>query len=619
MNPAASNSSIIRLKNLLARFSWEPWLLIAAGALMTNISWLKWPDLVIDFGEQAYIAWRLSEGAVLYKDIVYFYGPLSSYVHALLFKLFGPQLIVLIIFNLILVAVLTILIYRLFLFMGSRLSATVAGLTFLIVFAFAQYLWMGNHNFICSYVYDVTHGIFLCFLAAGQFVKFAKTRQGTKLLLLGLLSGLVLLTKIEVSLAWMIAILAGLFLLFITWNLTLREWRSYSALFCLGLIFPFLMFTFYFAYHMGWNQGLQAMLSPWTYVFSTAIGSLAFYKGVMGTDALGENLALILKYLFSWTLFLVILGILNQALRRPLARSPLLGILAIILFLLGLQTFQTLIPWLELLRPLPFIMLGAAIILTFKFRKRDHDSSDPVPTLVLTVLTIFSTVLLLKIFFKTHVYHYGTALAMPATLIFFKFLIDDLPDKLKEFSGDHLFFKGVIVAGISLFAFNHFLVSAGYYAKKVFPVASGGDTIVSYNPEIAPRALFFQITLDILNKEMKEGETLAAFPTGTLLNYMTRRENTIDSISYNPGTWKLLGEQRVLKNLQATPPTYIAIVYHDFLEFGYRFFGKDFGKDIYRWISEDYASFKLVGKDPVKGEGFGIHLYKLKTASSVQP
>ena len=80
MNPAASNSSIIRLKNLLARFSWEPWLLIAAGALMTNISWLKWPDLVIDFGEQAYIAWRLSEGAALYKDLVCFYGPLSSYV-----------------------------------------------------------------------------------------------------------------------------------------------------------------------------------------------------------------------------------------------------------------------------------------------------------------------------------------------------------------------------------------------------------------------------------------------------------------------------------------------------------------------------------------------------------
>ena len=434
MNLSSSNSSTTRIKNLLVRFSWEPWLLVAAGLLMAHISWLKWPDLVIDFGEQAYIAWRLSEGSVLYRDIVYFYGPLSSYIHAFLFNLFGPQLIVLIIFNLILVAALTLSIYRLFLFMGSRLSATVAGLTFLTVFAFAQYLWMGNHNFICSYVYDVTHGIFLSFLAAGQFVKFAKTRQNAKLVFLGLLSGLVLLTKIEVSLAWTTAVLAGLILLFKTWKCTLREWRNYAALFCFGLVLPFLLFTFYFAYHMGWSQGLQAMFGPWAYVFSTDIGSLAFYKGVMGTDALGENLILILKYFFSWALFLLILGVFNHALRKPAARFPLLGVLAIILFLLALQTFQLLIPWLELLRPLPFIMLGAATVLCFRLWKRNEDSGDLVPNLTLAVLTLFATVLLLKIFFKTHVYHYGTALAIPATLIFFKLLIDDLPEKVKNLS-----------------------------------------------------------------------------------------------------------------------------------------------------------------------------------------
>ncbi|MDH3256622.1 MAG: glycosyltransferase family 39 protein [Nitrospinota bacterium] len=603
------------LKNLFLKYYGELWLLFGAGVVMAHTSWLKWPDLVIDFGEQVYIAWRLSEGAVLYRDIVYFYGPLSSTIHASLFKLFGPQLIVLIIFNLILVAVLTVVIYRLFLLIGSRLSATVAGLTFLIVFAFAQYLWMGNHNFICSYVYDVTHGIFLSFIAAGQFVKFAKTRKTKNLILLGMLSGLVLLTKIEVSLAWVTAVLIGLLLLLKTWQCTRHEKLNYGVLFCLGLIFPFLLFTFYFAYHMGWSLGLEAMFHPWTYVFSTAIGSLSFYKGVMGTDALGYNLVLIFKYFLAWTLFLAILGVLNHVLRKPVARTPLLGLLAIVLFLLGLQTFQSLIPWLEVLRPLPFIMLGAAIVLVSKLWTKNHDSPDPVTTLTLATLTIFSTVLLLKISFKTHTYHYGAVLAMPATLIFFKFLIDDLPDKIKKISGDHLFFKGAMIAGVSLFAFNHFLVSASYYGKKDFPVASGGNTIISYNPKIASRALLFQITLDILNKEMKGGETLATFPTGTLLNFLVQKENTIDSISYNPGTWKLLGEQRILKDLQATPPTYIAIVYHDFLEFDTRFFGKDFGKDIYKLISDNYDSFQLIGKDPVKGESFGIHLFKLKAAN----
>ncbi len=615
MKAMQHNQFMTLLKNRLQAISWEPWLLIAVGTLMANISWLKWPDLVIDFGEQAYIAWRLSEGTVLYRDIAYFYGPLSSYIHALLFKVFGPQLMVLIIFNLSLVATLTVVIYRLFLLVGSRLSATIAGLTFLVVFAFAQYLWMGNHNFICSYVYDVTHGIFLSFLAAGQFAAFTKSRQKSKLILLGLLSGLVLLTKIEVSLAWTTAVLIGLFLLFKTWNCSFYQYRNYMALFCLGLFFPFMMFTVYFAYHMGWSQGLQAMLGPWTYVFSTSIGSLAFYKGVMGTDALGENLITIFSYLIMWVLFLAALAALNHVVRKPFKPSTLYIVLALILFLVTRNSYHLFIPWLELLRPLPFIMLGTAIVLCIRLWKGNKDLENPVPNLVLAVLTIFATVLLLKIFFKTHVYHYGTALAMPATLILFKLLIDDLSDKLKSSSGEHALFKGPLVAGIILFIFVHFTISAGYYGKKVFPVASGGDSVISYHPEVVPRALFFQITLDVLNQEIKEGETLAAFPTGTLLNYLTRKENPINSISYNPGTWKLLGEQRVLTDLQTTPPTYVAIVYHDFLEFGTRFFGRDFGKDIYQWVLKDYESFKLIGKDPVKGEGFGIHLYKLKATT----
>lgn len=163
------------------------------------------------------------------------------------------------------------------------------------------------------------------------------------------------------------------------------------------------------------------------------------------------------------------------------------------------------------------------------------------------------------------------------------------------FQGNHARRNGSV-------CFQSFLVSAGYYGKKIFSIASRGDTIVNYNPKVKPQALFFQITLDIPNKEMQEGKALATFPTGTLLNYLIRKKNPIDSISYNPGTWKLLGEQRVLKDLQATPPSYIAIVYHDFPEFGYHFFGKDFGQNIYQWILEDYVSFTLIGKNPVKGE-----------------
>ena len=58
-------------------------LLFAAGAVLT---WRKWPDLIVDFGQQLYIPWRISAGAVLYRDLFYMAGgPLSQYYHALLF------------------------------------------------------------------------------------------------------------------------------------------------------------------------------------------------------------------------------------------------------------------------------------------------------------------------------------------------------------------------------------------------------------------------------------------------------------------------------------------------------------------------------------------------------
>ncbi len=65
------------------------------------ISWRRWPDLLVDFGGQLYIPWRLANGAVLYRDLFYFAGgPLSQYFNALLFKIFGTSFLTLIVANL---------------------------------------------------------------------------------------------------------------------------------------------------------------------------------------------------------------------------------------------------------------------------------------------------------------------------------------------------------------------------------------------------------------------------------------------------------------------------------------------------------------------------------------
>jgi hypothetical protein len=86
-------------------------ILAAVSAWQLVVSWRRWPDPVVDFGRELYIPWRLAEGAVLYRDVDDFYGPLSQYFNAALFRIFGPGLMVLVTANLVVFAAIVILLY----------------------------------------------------------------------------------------------------------------------------------------------------------------------------------------------------------------------------------------------------------------------------------------------------------------------------------------------------------------------------------------------------------------------------------------------------------------------------------------------------------------------------
>src|SRR5690348_12798358 len=103
-------------------------ILTAAFAFFAWRSWRTWPDILVDFGHELYIPWRLCEGDVLYKDILFTMGPLSQHSNALLFRLFGVSLTTLIGANLTVLAVIVGLLYWLFLRCGTVCSATFVSL-----------------------------------------------------------------------------------------------------------------------------------------------------------------------------------------------------------------------------------------------------------------------------------------------------------------------------------------------------------------------------------------------------------------------------------------------------------------------------------------------------------
>ena len=54
----------------------------AAFALFAVLSWRTWPDILVDFGQELYVPWRLTQGEALYRDIAWVGGPLSQYGNA---------------------------------------------------------------------------------------------------------------------------------------------------------------------------------------------------------------------------------------------------------------------------------------------------------------------------------------------------------------------------------------------------------------------------------------------------------------------------------------------------------------------------------------------------------
>jgi hypothetical protein len=103
-----------------------PALLAVCMFIMLRWTWLRWADIVVDFGRELYTPWQISQGRVLYRDVAAFYGPLSQYFNGLVFWLFGPSYRVLVFTNLAIMVGLLALLYALLKQVSSRLAATVA-------------------------------------------------------------------------------------------------------------------------------------------------------------------------------------------------------------------------------------------------------------------------------------------------------------------------------------------------------------------------------------------------------------------------------------------------------------------------------------------------------------
>jgi len=566
--------------------------------------------VIIDYGQQLYLAWRISQGDVLYRDLFYAYGPLSAYLNGALFHFFGIGVLTLALFHLVLVALMTLILYIIFERLGNRISAALAAQLFLIVFAFGHYGKVGNYNFITPYVYDLVHGIFLSILVLYHFSQFLTREQTWRMDVMGGLIGLVFLTKVEVFLALLPAI--GLGLLFACnakhWSATRTLWSGLRFFACMGIA-P-MMGIGLFSLAMPFREAIRVIVQPWAFVINPGLRDAPLYQWIMGTNNTLANISTMVLYATVFSVLLIIL----IAVARKFRNSPPVVVNAATVgsILLLLILFWDWIPWMELLRPLPIILLGIMIWIGVKIWSTPRDPRESHRCLLLLSFSIFAFLLLGKMIFNVHVYHYGFALAFPATLLVVHFCAHEVPSILYLQYGSSRVFRTAVITLIMAFCVAMFSKTSIEYAKKSLPVGDGSDLIYDVDLPHSVRGHNLLALLNTLRPLLKPEDTIWTVPDAPIVNYLLRRKSPVREFSYNPGVWILEDRKSLVSKLEKTPPNWIVMINQNFFFLDIPYFGRDYAQDVWNWIIANYRPVYHVGPPMFTHSEGGFVAFKRK-------
>lgn len=563
-----------------------PGIIIVVGLVMLVLSWRKWPDPLVDFGRELYVPWQLSQGAVLYRDVAYFNGPLSPYFNHLVFKTLGVGLMSLAWANIAILAVCTFLAYRLLSSISSRFTATVACVCFLVIFALAQFTNTGNYNFICPYSHELTHGIVLSFLAVYLLSRYLARPRPIFFGLVGLCLGLILLTKVEVFLAAALALVVGLALILQQEKPTTVRLLKLVAFFIVGLLAPLICFVLYFGLHMG------CIFLGYGLVFSGDLTAGPFYLSVSGLDEPGKNLLRIFV-VFGW--YVLLLGSLalfdwlgrklsgNRKYIQPAVFLSGLGV--------GLLLFYT-ANWYDCLLPLPLFMVITGCGLLIGLRGRSGDTAGYNRLAIGLVLTIFSLLLLSKMILNVHAYQYGFALAAPATMVFVVFLLDFLPRLTAGKSSGGWVFRTAIFAILIPALIWHLDLNRQRFSGRTQRISQGPDAFLDTS---WPKGQAVNQALQTIVEQISPDETFVVFPEGVMLNYLSRRTNPTKYISFMPPELIMFEQRNILAALREHPPDYVIRVPRGLREYGHRTL-TDYAPELADWIETNYSPEQIIGQ-----------------------
>lgn len=580
------------------------------SAFYIALYWQKWCDPISDFGRELYVAWRISQGQILYKDIASLFGAFPTCWNAFLFIIFGPSIMTLTTFDTFVTLFIAALIYRFFYKTCGRLTAVMTSTAYLVLFAFNFADISRCMYYLAPYSHSNLYALFFAFCSLNLFQIYSFQQKFSALFLLGTCLGFMVLSRLEIFLLFSVSLAVGLILYYLKSKMPLKAVFTGLALAFIGFIQPIASFLLYF------NQKI-----PTGGVFLKIIGynskwreiqSLHLYQSLGGYDNWSVNLKKILLCLGWYILFLLGLHIFYKGIKKLKENGKSAeGWILVMTFaaLLAQTAFLLSNEYLGVSR-CEIFFLPVYIFLYFrKIIKSRNDRGLP-GNISLLILGVWSLLMAFKLPFNPNLTEYGLIYYLPGSLACLVLLVADYPEYAQERYHSGWIAKVILIACFFLVFIYTFQASVTHAGWKIVTINEGPNRLKIFddrNMNVSGNDIARLIIWT--KKNVPPDATFILLPNGAMMNFLAKRPNPTPYDTFMPAEVLTFDKDKILESVSQHPPDYFIINHRQKLASGDLVIGMTFNNFIYTWIKTDYTRIWESGINRKPGN-FGIEIFQ---------
>ena len=616
------------------------WVVLIAASFIFGLaaSWERWGNPLVDCGREMNQPLRLAGGQMLYSDVRHIYGPLSPYVNATLYRIFGPSLGVLYADGIFSAVLILALVYWLSRQLMGRAATLAATLSVMWLCAFKQ-----AGNYVLPYSFSALHGCALGLASLALLIRFVQQRgqragnvteggnmRGWQLLIAaGVMAGLATLAKTEMGFA---AIAAGVA------AVTLASITKPKQAFVLATAFlapaAGLVAVVYsiIAAKVGWHT-----LAADSFLFLRNLPPelVYFNKRVSGFDQPFQSIGLMIGAtlkIASLAFIIATISLLIGKRRKPSGAEVRLADLSAdagrvsytqlwLLLALSAVLFAA-IPLLGALQwdkgpylAMPLLLAGFLVVLGFRYLKRFSTSGElDGRALVLIVVAVYALVSLARVILRVRSGGAYSSYLLPASVIMFTYgWASPFAEMFRDGRARRLA-RNIAIGLIIVDAFGTSgLLAYRYRSRNTHRVVTSRGTMIAV-PDIGESV---DQAISFIDREMPAGEPLAVMPEGTSLNFFTARPNPLREEITTPGFLNSEGEERAIRQLIDSNTQIVMVTNRATPEFGEAVFGRDYCQRLMSWVEQNFEQVAIFGPDhdpnlEIGNKTFFIRAYRKK-------